>query len=608
MESHMTYLYVNDQEIKNESGNAISVRVFSNGAFVNTANPLPVTLGADTITITGNVNVSTVVQVNSTPENPVHNHITEVGTSGILNVPYMPVGGDVSIFNSNGAHITNTSPLPVSGNVSVTGTITTVPDLSVGSFYGEPYAIPITPVIQLDGRYGVSVFDTQTYTNGGGTIGSDNGPYTASCTSTVGSYALIRSRRFNTYKAGQSHLARLFAKFDSPYAGTSQRIGVQNQENGYWVGYDGTKFGFLHTHGGRADIHRVTISSYTGTQLVTLTLNGVTYSTTIQTGETTNQAAYKISQINFGGVWLATQRDNTVELLHAGNVTLNGTFSVVGAGTFSGSISQLQAGQAATNEWYYAGTAQEVANPDPLDPNPPVWVAPSWLVPTNYQQYQFKYNWAGVNLFALNPDTGQYVLIHQHIHVNSSTLDISNPAFKIAILALNTGGSTPVTIRTATMMMAIEGIEARNNYTGGGSSSKSSLTNDIIHQVMSIQNPYVYNGAINTKELKLEDLSVAAQCNDPSEVLIFFDTPLLTGTEDFQTRDTQPVTLSTTSGTISANSFPIITFIAGTTGSVTQYDLEPYRVVVPPGSIVTVGIRSTAAINKVAAAITWYND
>jgi hypothetical protein len=52
---------------------------------------LPVTLGTDTITITGNVNVSTVVQVNSSPSNPVHNHITEVGTGGILTVPYLPV-------------------------------------------------------------------------------------------------------------------------------------------------------------------------------------------------------------------------------------------------------------------------------------------------------------------------------------------------------------------------------------------------------------------------------------------------------------------------------------------------------------------------------------
>ena len=48
---------------------------------ISFSNPLPVSLGSSNITITGDVNVGTSVSVTSTPENPVHNHITEVGTS-----------------------------------------------------------------------------------------------------------------------------------------------------------------------------------------------------------------------------------------------------------------------------------------------------------------------------------------------------------------------------------------------------------------------------------------------------------------------------------------------------------------------------------------------
>jgi hypothetical protein len=55
-----------------------------------------VTLGSDNITITGDVNLVDTVTVNSTPEDPVHTHITEVGTSGILAVPYMPIQGTVN--------------------------------------------------------------------------------------------------------------------------------------------------------------------------------------------------------------------------------------------------------------------------------------------------------------------------------------------------------------------------------------------------------------------------------------------------------------------------------------------------------------------------------
>jgi hypothetical protein len=49
------------------------------------------------IIIEGDVNIPGTVTVNSTPEDPVHTHITEVGTSGILNVPYLPIGGEVDI-------------------------------------------------------------------------------------------------------------------------------------------------------------------------------------------------------------------------------------------------------------------------------------------------------------------------------------------------------------------------------------------------------------------------------------------------------------------------------------------------------------------------------
>jgi hypothetical protein len=90
----------------------------ANGNIVSNTNPLPVTLGSDSITITGNVNVGTTVSVNSTPGDPVHTHITEVGNSGLLTVSYMPIGGNVVV---------------TSGNVAVTGTIITAEE--AGALY-----------------------------------------------------------------------------------------------------------------------------------------------------------------------------------------------------------------------------------------------------------------------------------------------------------------------------------------------------------------------------------------------------------------------------------------------------------------------------------------
>ena len=122
------------------------------GNVVNTTNRLPVDIGNSTINISGNVNISTpnTVTVNSTPEDPVHVHTVEIGNNIVLN-NYVPIGGNVVVtsgnlsiysgnivvtsgnvtidngpasqsvilFHSNASTITNTRPLPVSGNVNV---------------------------------------------------------------------------------------------------------------------------------------------------------------------------------------------------------------------------------------------------------------------------------------------------------------------------------------------------------------------------------------------------------------------------------------------------------------------------------------------------------
>ena len=123
----------------------------SNGHIVDATHRLPVDIGNTTINISGNVNISTpnTVTVNSSPSDPVHVHLTEVGNTNITGLNYVPIGGIVSvnnvvtvsnayvttqnvsfsnqtiyinggtsntnIYNSNGSSITNTTPLPVIG-------------------------------------------------------------------------------------------------------------------------------------------------------------------------------------------------------------------------------------------------------------------------------------------------------------------------------------------------------------------------------------------------------------------------------------------------------------------------------------------------------------
>ena len=90
----------------------------ANGNIVTIGNPLPVTLGSNNITITGNVNVGTTVNVSSSPSNPVHTHVTEFGNvnisgtslpvtlSNIITVIAQAPAGNLFSFNN---HATNTN-------------------------------------------------------------------------------------------------------------------------------------------------------------------------------------------------------------------------------------------------------------------------------------------------------------------------------------------------------------------------------------------------------------------------------------------------------------------------------------------------------------------
>jgi hypothetical protein len=111
-----------------------------NGQVVSNTNPLPVTLGSSNVNITANgsinVNVPNTIIVNSSPLEPVHVHITEIGNSGLLqdlNISYMPILGNVNIRHSNSANITASVPLPVTGNLIIS-TISSNVTVSINNF------------------------------------------------------------------------------------------------------------------------------------------------------------------------------------------------------------------------------------------------------------------------------------------------------------------------------------------------------------------------------------------------------------------------------------------------------------------------------------------
>jgi len=461
------------------------------------------------------------------------------------------------------------------------------------SYSGENISIPIIPVVQLNSYEGIKERDTQTYSALSGSVTDTDTTIGVACSSTTGSYGVYRSRRFIPFRAGQTCVARILGQFDTAVAGTEQRLGIANQENGYYVGWNGTDFQFLHSHDGRAEIWELDINNTaSGNQTITLTLNSVVYTISILSGDTVNEIASKIqAEVDTDAPWLANQVDDKVRLLSGSLGNLTGTFSFSSTGNVAGTLTKKQTGVAATDDW------EDMT-------------LPTWYRQNDFNHWQFKWSWDGVTVFLLRHSTNQWVPIHRHATYTDAGLPVTKPAFKTTAVAYNTGGASGVTIQVASMFGGIEGQQAITTYTNGGGVTQLTLNSaGTYYHIMSVQNPFIHvrdtDYFINYRMIRFMDLTVAAQTNDPIELYIYFNQPISSGNFNFvgsgrlYQADTELKTMDVSGDT------PVIALVTGITGSTQQFDLNDYNLLLPPGTHMSLVARCSGNISRLAIAGTW---
>jgi hypothetical protein len=210
------------------------------------------------IIISGNVNIP----------GEVNAHIVEIGTSGALTVPYMPISGNVVIDSGN---------VTVSGNVNISNTpditgnviITSLPEVEIKNDVGN--AIPIvgnvtvtgTPTVQLSstqtdafGRLRVSEpftlfdtlvryydheqFDSQLANGGTATYQANSSTFTLDVTTASGSSVIRETKRVFPYQPGKSLLIFNTFCMATPKANLTQRVGFFGAQNGIYFEVAGT--------------------------------------------------------------------------------------------------------------------------------------------------------------------------------------------------------------------------------------------------------------------------------------------------------------------------------------------------------------------------------
>jgi hypothetical protein len=164
---------------------------------------------------------------------------------------------------------------------------------------------------------------------------------------------------------------------------------------------------------------------------------------------------------------------------------------------------------------------------------------------------------------------------------------------------------------------AVEGTIFQNELTRSHSASKSSLAQNVTHHMMTIKNSVVTNGlaganngnyVLNTKEAIIKSLSVSVQATDPSQVFLFFDPTSFSSTHLYFNIPNCNEVYSDATGTLNtAVDTPVYTGLLAINGTV-NIDLSPYRITIPPGSQVSIAIRSTNGITQATVALVWSED
>jgi len=279
MENYMTYLFdantnvINEVEIKNDSGNSVPTIVYNSNNPVSNLNPFPVTLGSESIIITGNVNIIPTVNVASSPENPVHTHITEVGNSGILSINYLPIGGNVSILNFPATQTVSGTvtiqdggnTITVDGNVNatLTGTVTTTVVDGQQDAFGRLRVSEAFTLGDYKHTYGVDSSFRDTVSNDGTVTHIANQSAARLATSNnVNSYAIHQTKMYHNYMPGKSQLIKTTVNFYANTTNVTKRTGYFDDLNGIYFEQNGNGvLSFVirtNTSGSPSDTRRIT--------------------------------------------------------------------------------------------------------------------------------------------------------------------------------------------------------------------------------------------------------------------------------------------------------------------------------------------------------------
>jgi hypothetical protein len=228
--------------------------------------------------------------------------------------------------------------------------------------------------------------------------------------------------------------------------------------------------------------------------------------------------------------------------------------------------------------------------------------------PTNINVFEITYQYLGagmISFYVEDDSTGDFTPVHRIQYANSNTTpSLYNPALPLGAFAVNTGNTSDLTVKSASMSAFVEG---KDIVTGPSQTFGSSVTTASELAVFTIGNKTTFASKTNLVNGIMKGLSCANDSNGIATFTIYEDTGL-GGVPVYADIDTNgSVMESDVAGTTVTGGTVIASFSVGK-DSGTKFDLASLGIIMKPGSIYTVSAQTAGASAAMGASLSWVED
>lgn len=366
--------------------------------------------------------------------------------------------------------------------------------------FGELSVAEPTPVIQVSAQYGLTDEVMEIVNNGGTSYNGDSLFNVSSGTNPLGLASLNTAKQL-AYKPGQGALARFTSVFTLGAPDSLQAAGLINSEDAFAFGYLGDIFGIIYSRYGKTEHQELTVTTESGNENATVTVNGIPYTVPLTTGGVNHNAqeiaASLTSQVpNF----LFSANNNIVSSMDL-LPEVNGVYD------FTSSTA------VATWEQREMGIAPDIS----IIPQT-TWNRDTtpWLDPTKGNVYSIAIQYLGfgnISFHIEDETTGLPILVHMLEYANKNILpSVGNPTFRIGWLARNLGNTSDLVVSGASAAGFIEGKNVLDTLPRAVESVTGAI-GETQTNIITIRNRFHFGDKINRADIVPLLLSLGTEGN-----------------------------------------------------------------------------------------------